>query len=271
MDHQEEMEFFYEIFSASLPRLGPGDDASTRRAFEELFSSQSPVKVDKGSLRLRVLDIGCGNGRQTLELARHIDGTILAVDNHQPYLDELNRRAEAAGLSQKIQTCLKDMSDLGHDDGPFDLIWSEGALYLMGFSDGVFNPAGFHDGLKVCHELLVPGGFLAISELCWFRPDAPFACRQFFSAEYPVMLTVDGNLSLMKSSGFEVIGYFPLSESGWWEQYYHPLEDRLRSLRGRYAADQERLDFIESIQEEIEIYRKYSSYYGYVFYLMQRC
>ena len=85
------------------------------------------------------------------------------------------------------------------------------------------------------------------------------------------MDTVDTYLSLIKSCGFEVIGHFTLPESAWWEQYLHPMEDRLRSFRERYAADPEKLDFVESIQMETDIYRKHSSYYGYVFYLMQRC
>jgi len=271
MDQQEQMEFFYEIFDASLPRLGPGDDASTRRALKELFSTKSHRKDESGPFRLRVLDIGCGNGPQTLQLARHRDGAVLAVDNHQPYLDELNRRAKIAGVSERVQTCLKDMRDLTRDHGLFDLIWSEGALNLMGFSEGVLNPAGFHDGLALCHRLLAPSGFLAVSELCWFRTDPPSECRKFFSTAYPAMATVDANLSLMQSCGFEIIGHFTLPESAWWEQYYHPLEDRLRSFRERHAADQEKLDFIESIQVEIDIYRKHSSYYGYIFYLMRSC
>jgi len=38
MDEHEQHEFFYEIFDASLPRLGPGDDASTKRALDSLLS-----------------------------------------------------------------------------------------------------------------------------------------------------------------------------------------------------------------------------------------
>jgi SAM-dependent methyltransferase len=271
VDQQEQMDFFYEIFDASLPRLGPGDDASTLRALKELLSIKPQQKDDSGPSGLRVLDIGCGNGPQTLQLAKHMNGNILAVDNHQPYLDELNRRAKVAGLSEKIQTRLMDMSDLSQRDGIFDLIWSEGALNLMGFADGVLNPTGFRDGLKACHGLLASSGLLAVSELCWFRPDPPSECRRFFSTAYPAMATADVNLSLMKSCGFEIIGNFHLPESAWWEQYYRPLEDLLRSFRERYAADQEKLDFIKSIQEEIDIYRKHSSYYGYIFYLMRSC
>jgi len=61
-----------------------------------------------------------------------------------------------------------------------------------------------------------------------------------------------------------------LPESAWWDAYYHPLEERLELLREKYAATPEKVEVIESIQMEIEIYRKYSGYYGYVFYVMQR-
>jgi cyclopropane fatty-acyl-phospholipid synthase-like methyltransferase len=271
MDQQEQMEFFYDIFSASLPRLGPGDDASTLKALKELYSTKPRLNNDIASSMIRVLDIGCGNGPQTLQLAKHMECEILAVDNHQPFLDELNRRAEAAGLSKQITSCLKDMGNLSRDDGLFDLIWSEGALNLMGFSEGVLNPNGFRDGLELCHNLLTPNGFVAASELCWFRPDPPSECREFWREAYPFMTTVEANLQVIENCGFEVIGHFTLPESAWWDQYCHPLEDSLRSFRERYAEDQEKLDFIESIQMEIDIYQKHSSYYGSAFFLMRSC
>ena len=149
--------FFYEIFDASLPRLGVGDDASTERALNTLLATMPQCEGP-----MRVLDIGCGNGPQTICLAQHLNGSILAVDNHQPFLDELLKRAVAAGVSAKIQVLLKDMHTLAQDGGPFDLVWSEGALFVM----------GFREGLAACHALLAPGGGLAVSDVAWLRPDA---------------------------------------------------------------------------------------------------
>jgi cyclopropane fatty-acyl-phospholipid synthase-like methyltransferase len=212
MDQQEQMTFFYEIFDASLLRLGPGDDAATLKALNQCLALR-PIRKAK----LRILDIGCGTGAQTLQLARHIDGSILAVDNHQPFLDELQRRAQVAGVSQKIQVCLKDMRDLKPEDGPFDLIWSEGALFILGFKEG----------LAACYPMLPPGGLLAVSELCWLRPDPPSECREYFAKMYPPMTDIDANLTVIRNDGYRLIDYFSLPESAWWDSYYLPLEERL--------------------------------------------
>jgi SAM-dependent methyltransferase len=255
------MQFFYEIFDASLPRLGPGDDGSTSKALDMLLSARPESKGAREPGQLRILDIGCGNGAQTIQLAKQTNGTIVAVDNHQPFLDELKRRAETEGVSAKITVCLKDMCALGMQEGTFDLIWSEGALYIMGFGKG----------LAVCHNLLRPGGLLSVSEISWLGPDPPAECQQFFANEYPAMVDIDTNLATVESCGYEALGHFTLPESAWWVPYYEPLEGRLRSLREEYTTDPERIEVIESIQLEIEVYHRYSAYYGYVFYLMQRC
>jgi ubiquinone/menaquinone biosynthesis C-methylase UbiE len=38
----------------------------------------------------RILDVGCGPGGPTLELARLSHGQVVGLDVHQPYLDELS-------------------------------------------------------------------------------------------------------------------------------------------------------------------------------------
>jgi ubiquinone/menaquinone biosynthesis C-methylase UbiE len=259
MDQNEHMQFFYEIFDSSLPRLGPGDNASTRKAFEMLEAVKKDSRVDSRQSNFSVLDIGCGNGAQTIELAKNVDGTILAVDNHQPFLDELQRRAQEAGVVDKIQVRQQNMAELGQEQKSYDLIWSEGALYSM----------GFNEGLAMCFNLMAEQGQMAVSELCWHRPDIPKDCLDFFAKEYPPMVDTATNIDTIKQCGYALVGQFPLPGSAWIEGYYLPLEERLKSMRIRYDAEPEKLDLIESIQVEIDMYRQYGQYYGYDFYLMQ--
>ena len=56
MNESEKMAIFFEIFDASLPRLGPGEEASTRRAFDVL-SSHGLGRSSAESSRLRILDL----------------------------------------------------------------------------------------------------------------------------------------------------------------------------------------------------------------------
>jgi SAM-dependent methyltransferase len=260
MDDNKLPPFFYEIFDASLPRLNPGDDRLTIRALHTLLNVKPEFADEANNGTLRVMDLGCGNGAQTIQLATHINGTVLAVDNHKPYLDELQRRAEKKGVADKITLYLKDMRDLGLPDGSFDLIWAEGSLFVT----------GFRKGLTMYNNLLVKEGLLAASELTWLRPDAPAECLQYINGVYPAMVDMDTNLSIITSCGYKVIGHFPLPESAWWEPFYSPLEKRVQALRSKYPGDPEKSGLLDSVQMEIDMYRKYSKYYTELFYLIQR-
>lgn len=243
------MDLFFEIHK-DLPREAPGDDASTRRAYGML-----PRLPKEPS----ILDMGCGPGAQTLELARISGGTITALDLHEPFLADLERRADAAGLGDRITTHLKPMQDPGLPDRSFDLIWSEGAIYII----------GFEEGLRAWRRLLKPGGAIAVTEISWLKPNPPREVAETWSTWYPGMASIEENLKRITRQGYRVLGHFTLPESAWWEPYYNPILKRIERLRAQYARDAAVLKQLDAEQLEIDLYRRYAEWYGYEFYVAQ--
>ena len=105
-------EFFYHIYEP-LPRLGPGCTGATRKARSYLL----PLPEDA-----QILDVGCGTGAQTRDLAVLSAGTITAVDNHQPFLDTITAWTDGEGMGGRVRTINASMDDLPFEDGQFDLI-----------------------------------------------------------------------------------------------------------------------------------------------------
>ena len=248
MDENEKERIFFEIHRDN-PQEGPGDFESTRRAFSMLEDlPPSP----------RILDLGCGPGRQTIDLSRLTEGSIVAVDFHQPYIDALKRRCKELGVMDRISPQLGDMGNLRFEARSFDLIWSEGAIYNIGFKAG----------LRLLNPLLKKGGYISVTELTWLRADAPDELNAFFDREYPQMQNIEGNLSDLEAAGFKRIGHFVLPQSAWWD-YYHPIEKRVAMLKKKYKGNSAALEMLMMESQEIEIYRLYAEYYGYVFYIGQ--
>jgi SAM-dependent methyltransferase len=243
------MDLFFELHR-DIPREGPGDAASTRRALA--FLTGLPA-------RPRLLDIGCGPGLQTLELARISAATILAVDTHQPFLDVLARRAAQAGLADRISPLNRSMAALDFEPGSFDVLWSEGAIYII----------GFEKGLREWQPFLKKDGYLAVTELSWLKPAAPAEARTFWNENYPDMHSLEENLAVIQKTGYREISHFVLPGSAWWDDYYTPLEKRIRVLTEAYRDIADAQAFLQESQREIDLYRQYSEWYGYVFYIMQ--
>jgi ubiquinone/menaquinone biosynthesis C-methylase UbiE len=242
-------DIFFELHK-DLPREGPGDAASTLKAFR--LMENLPVQA-------RLLDVGCGPGMQTIELAQLMDGTIVAVDTHQPFLDELQKRAKRAGVADRITVRNESMFDLNFEKNSFDAIWSEGAIYII----------GFEKGLRKVRPLLKPGGYVAMTEISWLKQDPPAEIRSFWDENYPDMSSVEENLAILINAGYREVGHFILPDSCWWDDYYHPLEKRIEMLSKKYANDAEALLLLKENRREIELFSKYSDWYGYVFYVMQ--
>ena len=195
---------------------------------------------------------------QTRVLARNSPAHLVAIDNHPPFVEEAKRQARAAGLEGRIDTRVGDMHQLDFAPGSFELIWCEGAVYVM----------GFEAALRGWRSLLKPGGHLALTEVCWSKPNPPTECAEFWAREYPAIRDTATRLNTISECGYDVVGHFPLPPSAWWDDYYRPLEQHITGFRTGHRDDSDAGEFADQIQREIDIWHRYSDWYHYEFFVM---
>jgi SAM-dependent methyltransferase len=241
---------FYEVYEA-LPRQGPGNRDCAARALQLCRGlPHSPV----------VLDLGCGVGGQTLQLAEFTSGSITAIDSHSPSIERLKETLTERGLSQRVQAQVGDMAHPERLPESFDLIWSEGALYNIGIGTA----------LRVCRGLLRPGGYLAFTDAVWREENPPPEIKASFDRDYPTMGWLNDVLSEIQDYEFDLMGHFTLPDEAWWDDFYTPMETRIAELRGKYTDDNEALAILDQLAEEPQMHRRYSNFYAYEFFVARR-
>ena len=236
-----------DLLFGGMAKLGPGAAQHTRHVLRMLPEQSFET----------VVDAGCGTGASALVLAEELNVVIHAIDTHAPFLDELERRAEAAGLADRIEPHAMDMGDLVEAFSGIDLLWSEGAAYNLGFAEA----------LRVWKPALAPGGFVVVSELSWLGGPVPEAVAAFFEEGYPAMQTVEANVEACGAAGYRVLTTYTLPPIAWTEGYYDILAPRARGLIDH--ADETVRGFAAETLREIEIFDASEGSYGYVFYVLQ--
>ena len=241
------MDYFLEIYG-SLPRAGPGSDELTRRAFKML--PQLPKSP-------RILDVGCGPGRQTVELLRNTSGTVVALDFLPEMIERVNTEADKAGISDRLETTVQDMKAMTFPASSFDVIWSEGAIYNL----------GFEIGLRTFRELVKPGGYVVVSEPVWLKQNPPSEVVEFWR-EYPEVDSVGAKLDVIKRCGYEALGHFVFPANAWTDQYYDPMEDLIaeKTIEWEGIGDAEAV--LSEARKEVSLFRQYSDCFSYAFFVM---
>ncbi|MBA3972636.1 MAG: class I SAM-dependent methyltransferase [Candidatus Solibacter sp.] len=242
---------FLELYE-SLPRQGPGNRQCAGRAL-----ALCPGLPDRPS----VIDLGCGAGGQTIQLAGLLDGSrIVAVDSHEGSVARLRAEVGRRGLSGRISAVAADMLNLDFPQGSFDLVWSEGALYNIGIGNA----------MHLSRRLLRSGGYVAFTDAVWRRNDPPGEVRKSFEVDYPAMSTAVGVMEVIERSGFELKGHFTLPDEAWWGDFYTPMEARIAEMRRKYAGDGEALAVMDMLAAEPEMHRRHSDCYAYEFFVARR-
>jgi ubiquinone/menaquinone biosynthesis C-methylase UbiE len=201
----------------------------TRKAFRMLPQLDKP----------RILDVGCGSGVPTMELARLSSGEIIGIDIDQDMLDALRGKIEKAGLSDRVKVINRSLFDMEFPDESFDVIWAEGSI----------NVIGFKKGLQEWRRLLKPGGFMVVHD---------------------ERGNVEEKLEQISSCGYGLLGYFELDEKMWWTEYFAPLEKLVLETQAKYPDAPGVLEAVHSAQREIDMFKKSPDLNSSVCFVMKR-
>jgi SAM-dependent methyltransferase len=234
------------------PRQGPGGEHETRLAIA--------LSGLQRASSLKVADIGCGTGASTLVLARELDAHVTAVDFLPEFLARLEDAAGRAGIADRITTLAASMQALPFAESAYDAIWSEGAIYNMGFAAGI----------KAWRRYLKPGGVLAVSELTWLTDQRPAELQAHWEKEYPQVDTAAGKIAVLERLGFSPIGYFPLPQHCWLENYYRPMQQRFSGYLDRHAGSAGARAMVAAEEQEISLYERHKAFVSYGFYIARK-
>lgn len=227
---------FFELYGA-LDREGPGDRESLDWALSVARPAPNAV----------VLDAGCGSGADVPGLLAHVPrGRVVAIDLHPPFIDRV--RAAHDG-DPRVRAEVADMAN--PPGGPFDLIWSAGAIYFLGVTKG----------LQAWRHHLSPGGRVAFSEVAWIVDAPSGSARAFWGTEYPDITDRAGVSRQVEAAGFRVLSDQWLPAQAW-EAYYGRLEARAHGLRP--GADAELIKVLDMTEREIAIWRTHGGEFGYL-------
>ncbi len=245
--HEFDINLICEYFSG-LDRQGPGSTENTLKAlsFIPLLSQDA-----------QIADLGCGTGAPTMMLAQNCPGQITGIDLFPEFIEQFNKNASHHQLEDRVKGVTGSMDKLPFRDESLDLIWSEGAIYNIGFVRG----------LQYWRRFLKNEGYIAVSEASWFTKDRPDEINDFWNEAYPEIDTIPNKVAQMQNAGFIPVASFIIPENCWTENFYVPqLKNQERFLR-KHAGNKIAEEFVANEKREAALYAKYKSYYGYVFYI----
>jgi SAM-dependent methyltransferase len=245
--HEFDFNLICEYFS-HLERQGPGSPEATKTAlgFIRNLDNQS-----------NIADIGCGTGGQTIVLANNTPGMITGIDLFPTFITLFNQQVANHQLQSRVKGEIGNMENLPFEEESLDLIWSEGAIYNI----------GFQRGLAEWRKFLKPGGYLAVSEASWFTEERPKEIEEFWHDAYPEIDTIANKVAQMQQAGYVPVAAFILPEECWIEHFYQPQHAVQEMFLKQHSNNKTAEAFISNERREEQLYHRHKAHYGYVFYI----
>jgi ubiquinone/menaquinone biosynthesis C-methylase UbiE len=245
--HEFDLNIIYDYFS-DTERQGPGSPEITLSALRF---------IDGLTEKSNMADVGCGTGGQTMVLGQNTPCNITGIDTWPGFIDQYNQNARIKNLQDRVKGVVGNMESLPFQKAELDLIWSEGAIYNMGFERGI----------NEWRKFLKPGGYIAVTENTWFTEERPAEIQDFWQKAYPEMDTIPNKVAQMQKAGYLPVATFVVPETCWNDYYSVQQAQMQESFLKKYLGNPAAEAFIAYQQYEAGLFYKYKAYYGYVFYI----
>lgn len=197
----------------------------TRKAFNMLPKIAYP----------HILDVGCGSGIPTIELAQLSNARIIGIDIDQRALEKFNEKIKKFNLSDRVKTLKCSLLDMDFPSENFDIIWAEGVIQFI----------GFERALNEWYRMLKNNGFIVMHD---------------------DLSEKERKLKIIPKYGYKLINYFQLPDKAWWNDYFKPLELEIEKL----SINSKKVKSLKSHIKEINCYKKNPTKYRSMFFIMQK-
>ncbi len=244
--HEFDLNIIYDFFS-NTESQGPGIPEETLKALSFISGLTEKSKI---------ADIGCGTGGQTMVLGENTPCRITGIDIYPDFINQFNKNARVRNLQDRVIGIVGNMQNLPFQEEELDVIWSEGAIYNI----------GFERGLNEWRKFLKQGGYIAVTENTWFSEERPAEIQDFWQKIYPEIDTVPNKIAQIQKAGYLPIATYILPETIW-NNYYAWQKLRREYFLKKHAGNKAIEKLVAYMQYEAELYDKYKSYYGYMFYI----
>ena len=190
-------------------------------------------------------------------LAEHTTGHITGIDLFPVFIDLFNQNVRRNNFQKRVSGIVGSMENLPFQNEALDLIWSEGAIYNI----------GFERGLREWKQFLKPGGYLAVTEASWFTDERPDEITAFWRDAYPEIDTIPNKIWIMQKTGYIPVASFILPENCWTEHFYDHQTEAQKKFLDKYKGNQTAEELVANQRHEAQLYARYKAFYGYVFYI----
>ncbi len=206
----------------------------------------------------RILDIGCGYGDASCNLASEFRCKVTACDISAENINYARQMAVERNVSHLISFITADFLALDFKENPYELILAEG---------GLLSFVSRRRGIELISSWMIPGGWFAFSDLILLTEKIPEEILSIFEHDRFNYETEQSYRILLNDVGLDTHFMSLIPPSGW-DNYYAHMARRLEDSRGFFADKKIKLAF----HREIDVFYRHEAfrYIGYLFCIARK-